>query len=74
MFITPKWIEDCNLIGIRDYIEGYYNYYPPCCMHKSDKKKYDERHEVVYFTHAYKTKFINNENFLVMKNNTTKST
>tara|TARA_B100000424_G_C22914632_1_gene486623 strand:- start:447 stop:1208 length:762 start_codon:yes stop_codon:yes gene_type:complete len=70
----PKWIEDCNLIGIRDYIEGYYNYYLPCvsCMHESFDKKYKERHEVVYFTHAYKTKFTNNENFPVMKNNTSK--
>jgi len=67
----PKWIEDCNLVGIRDWIEDYEKYYLPCvtCMHPAFEKQYSERHEVVYFTHAFKSKFTNPDNHPYIKNN-----
>lgn len=67
----PSWLEKCDLVGIRDYIEGHYDSYLPCvsCMHPAFDKTYTEEHECVYFLHAYKTKFEKHNNYPVMKNN-----
>ena len=66
----PKWINQCNLVGIRDWIENYEKYYLPCvsCMHPAFDKDYNEQHKFVYFVHAAKSKF-KNSNYPVMKNN-----
>lgn len=68
----PKWLEQCNLIGIRDYIEGHYDTYLPCvsCMHPAFEKQYNVKHDVVYFLHAFKTKFNIDTNAPVLKNDT----
>ena len=57
----PKWINKCNLVGIRDWIDGYHGYYLPCvsCMHDAFDLEYNTLHDVVYYTHAYKTKLTN---------------
>lgn len=67
----PNWLDKCDLIGIRDYIEGHYNSYLPCvsCMHPAFSKSYTVNHKTVYFLHAFKTKFDNNTNAPIMKNN-----
>jgi len=68
----PPWVFNCSLIGIRDYLQGYYNHYLPCvsCMHPAFEKKYNTTREYVYFLHAYKTKFgLQNTNVPFMKNN-----
>ena len=67
----PSWLEDINLVGIRDWIDGYKHYYLPCvsCMHPAFQKSYDEVREVVYFTHAYKSKFTNPQTLPYIKNN-----
>ena len=66
----PNWTKSCTLVGIRDYIIGHYDTYLPCvsCMHPAFNKKYTEEHEVVYFTHAFKSKYAGS-NFPHMKNN-----
>ena len=50
----PDWIERCNLIGIRDWIDGYHKWYLPCvsCMHPCFSWNYEVRHETVY-SHIY---------------------
>lgn len=55
----PHWINNCNLVGIRDYIEDYHQYYLPCvsCMHNAFDKTYEEKYDYVYFTHAFKSKY-----------------
>jgi hypothetical protein len=55
----PSWIKKANLVGIRDYIEGYHDTYLPCvsCMHPAFDKTYESKHDVVYFTHAFKSKY-----------------
>ena len=67
----PEWIKDATLIGIRDWIEGYEKYYLPCvsCLHPAFDKEYESKREVVYFTHAFKSKFTNPETLPYMKNN-----
>ena len=66
----PNWIEKCSLIGIRDWIDGYKNYYLPCasCMNDAFNNPVKEQHEFVYFTHAYKSN-LKNTPYPVMKNN-----
>jgi hypothetical protein len=66
----PEWINQCTLVGIRDWIKNYEKYYLPCvsCMHPAFDKDYSEQHEFVYFVHAAKSKF-KNSNYPVMKNN-----
>jgi len=66
----PSWLQQCSLVGIRDYIEGHYNSYLPCvsCMHNAFNKTYNSEHDFVYFTHAYKSSYTNNK-FPHMKNN-----
>lgn len=66
----PKWLDQCSLVGIRDYIEGHYDTYLPCvsCMHNAFDKQYTEKHEYVYFTHAYKSK-VEKVDYPMIKNN-----
>ena len=66
----PAWIDECNLIGIRDWIEGYHKHYLPCvsCMHDAFDKTYTEKHKFVYFTHAYKSN-LKTTKYPHMKNN-----
>lgn len=68
----PQWINQCNLVGIRDWIKHYEKYYLPCvsCMHTAFDKTYNEQHEYVYFVHATKSKFKNTyTRYPYMKNN-----
>ena len=55
----PDWIRQCSLIGIRDWVKGYEKFYLPCvsCMHPAFDQKYEVKHDVVYFTHAFKSKY-----------------
>ena len=68
----PEWIYKCDLIGIRDYVSGYEDLYLPCasCMHPAFDKTYEEKQEVGYFLHKFKTKLKNPENKSIMFNNT----
>lgn len=67
----PDWLGQCSLVGIRDWIKDHYNTYLPCvsCMHSAFDKEYKIRHDVVYFTHAFKSKFENTNTFPHMANN-----
>lgn len=53
-----NYIFDFDLVGIRDYIKGYENYWLPCVSCKSnlfDKYRVTKpRNEIVYFQHLYK--------------------
>ena len=55
----PNWIKKVTLVGIRDYIEGHYDIYLPCvsCMHPAFDKTYEVKNDIVYFTHAFKSKY-----------------
>jgi len=55
----PDYIKKCNLVGIRDWIPGHYDSYLPCvsCMHTAFDKQYEVKHDVVYYTHAFKSKY-----------------
>lgn len=55
----PNWIKKATLVGIRDYIEGHYDTYLPCvsCMHSAFDKTYEVKNDIVYFTHAFKSKY-----------------
>ena len=65
----PKWLEKCDLIGIRDYIQK--NKYLPCvsCMHTAFDKEYEIKNDVVYFTHKFKSKHIFEHGQVTMANN-----
>jgi len=67
----PSWINNATLVGIRDWIEGFHQYYLPCvsCMHSAFDKEYKSKREVVYFTHAFKSKFTNPDTLPYIKNN-----
>ena len=67
----PNWLNNCDLVGIRDYIDGHYDTYLPCvsCMHPAFNKSYDVKHKTAYFLHAFKTKFEDNTSANVLKNN-----
>jgi hypothetical protein len=66
----PKWLNKCDLVGIRDYINK--ELYLPCvsCMHDAFDKTYEVKHKYVYFTHAYKSNFTSS-NYPHLKNNET---
>jgi len=66
----PDWIKKCDLIGIRDYVSGYEDLYLPCasCMHSAFLKTYEEKQEVGYFLHKFKTKIENTKNKSIMYN------
>jgi len=67
----PSWLNRVTLTGIRDYIPGYHNTYLPCvsCMHTAFDKTHDIKHDYVYFTHAYKSKYEYSDGDIHMKNN-----
>lgn len=67
----PKWLMQCDLIGIRDYIPGHLKTYLPCvsCMHSAFDKKYEIKHDHVYFTHAFKSKYEYQDGDIHLKNN-----
>jgi len=69
----PDWINKCNLIGIRDWVEGYERYYLPCvsCMHPAFDKKYTTTRKVGYFLHKFKTKIKATDNKSIMYNDST---
>ena len=66
----PNWINQCDLVGIRDYIEGHYDSYLPCvsCMHPAFNKSYEEVNDIVFYTHAFKSKYQYTDGNLWMKN------
>lgn len=68
--IFPDWLERCDLIGIRDYIEGKEEYYLPCvsCMHSAFDKNYKVEKDKGYFLHAFKTKIQDTHNKSVFYN------
>ena len=47
----PKWLQDFDLVGVRDFNVGFE--WVPCasCMHPAFNKKYDIQHEVLWFEH-----------------------
>jgi hypothetical protein len=67
----PNWLNRVSLVGIRDWIPGHYNSYLPCvsCMHPSFDKNYELKHEVVFYTHAFKSKYHHISGDMWMKNN-----
>jgi len=66
----PSWIYKASLIGIRDWIEGHHDTYLPCvtCMHPAFDKSYKVKHDVVFYTHAFKSKYQASENDVNMSN------
>jgi exopolysaccharide biosynthesis predicted pyruvyltransferase EpsI len=66
----PDWINKCDSVGIRDYVQDYEKYYLPCvsCMHTAFDKKYTTTCEVGYFLHKFKTKIKNTDNKSIMFN------
>ena len=51
----PEFLQNADLVGIRDYNTP--NTYVPCasCMHKGFDKNYHVKHEHVYFLHKHRT-------------------
>jgi len=66
----PDWIRECDLIGIRDYVPEYEGLYLPCasCMHFAFDKTYEEKQEVGYFLHKFKTKIKETKDKTIMYN------
>lgn len=52
----PKWIDRCNLIGIRDYIDDHKDLYLPdvSCMHPAFDKEYEITRDIVYYLRVRK--------------------
>lgn len=67
----PKWLNKCSLIGIRDWITGHHESYLPCvsCMHPAFDKTYKTKHDVVYYTHKFKSKYEYQNEYAHMSNN-----
>ena len=67
----PNWINKCSLVGIRDWIDGHYDSYLPCvsCMHPAFDKTYEVKHDVVYYTHKFKSKYQHQDGHVQMANN-----
>lgn len=59
MSYYPQHLMDCDLVGIRDWIDGYHDSYLPCvsCMHPAFDQKYKSKHDIIYFCHAFKSYF-----------------
>jgi hypothetical protein len=58
-FLFPKWLFQADLVGIRDWVPGYEEYYVPCvtCMHPSlDTTNTESIHPYVFYLHERKTK------------------
>jgi hypothetical protein len=69
----PEYLKQCQLVGIRDWIDGHYKTYLPCvsCMHPAFNETYEVKHDIVYFTHAAKTKYNGKDCATHMNNSTT---
>ena len=67
----PNWLNRVTLVGIRDWIDGYHDTYLPCasCLHPAFDKTYETKHDVVFFTHAFKSKYQYTPGDIWMKNN-----
>ena len=67
----PDWLDRVTLIGIRDWVDGHHHTYLPCasCMHSAFDKTYETKHDVVFFTHAFKSKYQHTPGDIWMKNN-----
>jgi len=53
----PDFLDQFDLVGVRDYIPGKEHLYLPCvsCMHPAFDKQYKAKHDTVYFVHANRT-------------------
>lgn len=69
--IFPDWLDQVDALGVRDWVDGYHDYYVPCssCMHPAFDKLYTTTHDVAFFTHAYKSTFIPEKTDYHLKNN-----
>jgi len=49
--IWPKWLNDFDLVGVRDYLQGYE--WVPCasCLHPAFDEKYKVTNKVIWFEH-----------------------
>ena len=58
----PDFLDRCDLVGVRDYIDQ--DRYLPCvtCMHPAFDKKYTSTRDFVFYTHDFKSKFIPRQN------------
>lgn len=47
----PKWMSDFDLVGVRDYLQGFE--WVPCasCMHPAFDKEYEETTDIIFFEH-----------------------
>ena len=53
----PEWIDDADLVGLRDYNAKFGEYVPcPTCLHSAFDSPYSIEHEKVYYLHAGKEK------------------
>ena len=66
----PQWTNRSTLVGIRDWIDGHHDTYLTCvsCMHPAFDKKYTVKRDVVFYTHAFKSKYQYTEGDIWMKN------
>jgi len=66
----PAWLEQTSLYGIRDWIDGHHDSYLPCvsCMHPAFDKTYQTKHDVIFYTHAFKSKYQFTKGDIWMKN------
>ena len=66
----PKWVHKASLVGIRDWIQGHRDIYLPCvtCMHPAFDKLYEVKHDAVFYTHAFKSKYQTSQDNIHMSN------
>lgn len=66
----PDWLKRASLVGIRDWVDGHYESYLPCvsCMHTAFNKTYNVTNDVVYYTHAFKSKYQYKDGDVWLKN------
>lgn len=55
--LFPDYIKQFNLVGIRDWLPNYKQYYLPCvtCMHPTFDQTRDIKHDYVFYFHETKT-------------------
>jgi hypothetical protein len=49
--VWPRWMKEFDLVGVRDYLQGFN--WVPCasCMHPAFDKKYEVTNKIVWFEH-----------------------
>ena len=57
----PKYLQEFDLVGVRDYRCGFEWVPCPSCMHPAFDKKYDVQHKVIWFEH--KKQLVKNADF-----------